>query len=58
MNSKKDLLLSVLYVAVFAVVYFYLKNSGLWERYRWTGLMFGAAWAVIYVPLRKERWHL
>ncbi len=40
MNKKGRWLLSVLYVAVYLVVYFYLKRSGLWAHYRWTGLAF------------------
>lgn len=55
MNNKKDLLLSLLYVAVYAVVYFYLKNSGLWHHYRWTGLVFGAVVSAVALLLRHNR---
>jgi hypothetical protein len=54
MHKSKALISSLLFVAVYAVVYFYLKHSGLWVRYRWTGLVFGAAWAAIYILLRKD----
>ena len=57
MNKKKNLLVSVLFVAVSAVLYLYLEHSGLWGRYRWTGLAFGAVWAVVYVLLRKDDDH-
>jgi lipid-A-disaccharide synthase-like uncharacterized protein len=52
--DKKNLPLSLLFVAIYAVAYFYLKHSELWVRYRWTGLAFGAAWAVTYLLLRKD----
>ena len=55
MNNKKNLLLSLLYVGIYAVVYFYLKNSGLWGRYRWTGLVFGAVVSAIALLLRNNR---
>ncbi len=55
MNNKKNLLSSLLYVAVYAVVYFYLKNSGLWGRYRWTGLVFGAVVSAVALLLRNNR---
>ena len=55
MNKKGRWLLPVLYVAVYLVVYFYLKRSGLWAHYRWTGLAFGTAWAVLYFLFPKDQ---
>ena len=58
MNKKGSWLLSVLYVAVYLAVLFYLKRSGLWAHYRGTGLAFGTAWAVLYVLfLKGQRTH-
>ena len=51
--DQKNLPLSLFFVGIYAVAYFYLKHSGLWVRYRWTGLVFGAAWGVVYFLLRK-----
>ena len=60
MNPWKNLVLWILYFAVYSATYFYLKNSGLWVRYRWTGFMFGVAWAVIwsfYGRSYSDWWH-
>ena len=55
MNKKGRGLLWVLYVAVYLAVYFYLKRSGLWAHYRWTGLAFGTVWAVLYALFPKDQ---
>ncbi len=36
-------------------MYFYLKNSGLWGRYRWTGLVFGAVVSAVALLLCNNR---
>jgi hypothetical protein len=56
MKKIMNELRSYLFVAGYLVGYFYLKHSGLWASYRWTGLAFGAAWAILYILFpKKER---
>jgi hypothetical protein len=64
MSGSKKLCLYLLYLAVYSGMYSYLHQSGLWIRYRGTGLMFGGTWAVLMFLLIlhwkshfTNRWH-
>ena len=45
---------SFLFVAGYLVGFFYLKHSGFGARYRWTGLAFGGAWAILHILFAKK----
>jgi hypothetical protein len=44
----------VLFSAAYLFAFVYLKHTGLWVRYRWTGLIFGIVVAVFMFRERQE----